>query len=157
MLCSPCNKIFTANWKIGYTKFKKWGHTPRSYEAARDAGCHICNLIWEHLSYSGIHSPTEALADYSVTYTLRLLNAEWALHGGGEKWINIQELEDTTDLDPVEVSESREASSSVDEMKEILRTEPQRVLDGSVIFWPVLYFQGFSRQVTLPLEILTGK
>jgi hypothetical protein len=155
MLCDICQAIFSQPRKLSCGTYYPWGHTNRTFIAAREAGCHICNLIWENGSYDRNyydHFPDRC------TYAFRVLNPEWARHGLGPKWLVPASGGDGDDYSEVsKYLRDMDNDPIINQVASLLTTESDELFDKSTDFWLVLDFYCPGPRIVLPLEIVRGK
>jgi hypothetical protein len=155
MLCDICQAIFSKPRKLSCGTYYPWGHTDLTFVAAREAGCHICNLVWENGTYH--HDYRDNFAN-NCTYAFKVLNPEWARHGEGPKWIVPTTRRHSDDSSAVSrYLHDMENDPIINHVASLLARESDKISNKSVDFWLVLDFYCPGPRIVLPLEIVRGE
>jgi hypothetical protein len=160
MLCDICQGIFSCPRKLSYGTYYPWGHTNRTFVAARQGGCHLCDLVWYNVSYNlGTHDPR-----YSdefpnrCTYAFKVLNPEWARRGKGPKWLvpaSGRGDDEFTEVSRYKVAIENDPTNN--QLSSLLAADSEEIFSISTDFWLVLDFYCPGPRIILPLEIVRGK
>lgn len=155
MLCSTCQNIFAKPRDFGFGSYYSWSHVQWSFEAAVDDGCHLCNLVLQHLLYQSPNATTAGPYLFSATYAFKALSREWARTGRGLKWLT-PKLRNVHYLDTdSEYNRAVEQDPTILRIKELLLAKSSigaAKLDDPLV-WD-LYQQG--PPITLPVEVAKG-
>ena len=160
MLCDTCQAIFSEPRKLSCGTYYPWGHTHKTFVAAREAGCHICNLVWENASYDGCDPKYDEDFPDGCTYAFRVLNPDWARSGKGPKWLVPVTSRDDDYYDPSQASRymrDMENNPVINHVASLLATESDELFNKSVDFWLVLDFYCAGPRIVLPIEIFKGR
>lgn len=159
MLCSVCEDIFSEPRELTIGTYYPWRHSHATFLTARKAGCQICNNIFENLSYASLEQRTIFdESSLSMRYAFKVLNADWARHGKGGKWLRV----DTSDLDEWDdeariYRERVKGDASLLHLAKLLSENSKELLVAEMRFWLVLDFYCAGPRIVLPLEITPGK
>jgi hypothetical protein len=156
MLCPACSEIFSEPREFGYGNFYPWRQTPASFKTALESDCHLCSLLYEHRSYSTSEMVSSIDNFGNVRYAFRALNAHWAQHGSGHKWLSLQHGDKGDDFGVKEYREMLKTPEVI-EFSHLLTNKPEKLLAEDVLFWLVLEFYGSNFHVALPVEMYKGK
>lgn len=165
MLCDICQIIFSESRVLSIGTYGELCYDRDSFRAGRQAGCHVCNLIWEKRSYlhkKSKYDPEIEDDDWfpsNCTYAFKVLNAEWAHHGKGGMWLVPVDVDEDMEGDALQISleaGTRNDIESIDYLASLLRAGSDELFSESMKFWLVLDFYCQLPRLALPLEIARG-
>lgn len=159
MLCNFCQDIFSTPSALSFGTYYPWGHTLESFEAARLAGCHLCNLVWENISYNSTGSGYKGAFTENCTYAFKVLNADWARRGKGSMWLSqvTWDVDEEFDSKTYVAAMGNDPGDSIKHLASILKTGSEAQIAELGKFWLVLDFYCPGPRIVLPLEVLQSR
>jgi hypothetical protein len=158
MLCNICQAVFAQPRKLGYGTYYPWGHNSKSFAESREAGCHLCNIVWENRSYSSSYPAFDDTFPIGCTYAFKVLNPTWARHGQGSQWLVPSDGGEEDDVDYMSRYLSAvENDPTVNQLARLLENEAEELFARQESFWMVIDFYCPGPRIIVPLEIMRGQ
>ncbi|KAK3394998.1 heterokaryon incompatibility protein-domain-containing protein [Podospora didyma] len=156
MLCVACQRIFERPRLLAYGTPYRWHQTQKSFHLAVDAGCHLCNVIYESRSYESQGPQSWDFPD-QVKYAFKAINPVWARSGKGQQWLVPQTSEgrDSGDFADLEYFRQLHLDPTPNGLGELLATDSDEAVREAANTWLVLELIGPSVLLKLPMELVT--